>query len=240
LDLQTKYAAESAYRVLERIFSDNYHLLENGPRPEENQELTSSCLQSVDDLETTYLTKGKGHYKGYVANVTETCDPENELQLITKAQVASNHTEDAELLVEAMPNLKERTDLDTLYTDRGYGRPGVDQTMQDHQVEQIQTAIRSRIPSTEKLNLTDFEIKQTETRKPTQITCPQGQTGVVHPSSQKKGFMAHFEVEVCLTCPFVQKCPAQRGKRDPRFHLRFNQQHVNLSQQRQKSQAHPI
>jgi hypothetical protein len=123
LDLQTKFAAESAYRVLERIFSDNYHLLENGPRPEENQELTSSCLQSVDDLETTYLTKGKGHYKGYVANVTETCDPENELQLITKVQVASNHTEDVELLVEALPNLKESTDCHTLYTNGGMADP---------------------------------------------------------------------------------------------------------------------
>ena len=63
-----------------------------------------------------------------MANVTETCDPENELQLITKVQVASNTVEDVKLMKEALPDLKERTELDTLYTDGGYGSPNADQT----------------------------------------------------------------------------------------------------------------
>jgi hypothetical protein len=62
----------------------------------------------------------------------------------------------------------------------------------------------------------------------TRITCPQGQIVVIHPSNQKKGFVTHFETEVCQA---VQKCPAQRGKRDARFHLRFSQQQVNISQE---------
>ena len=197
-----------------------------------DQELSASSLQSPDDLEATYREKSKKSYKGYVANLTETCDPDNDLQFITKVQVASNHTEDAELLVEVLPNLKERTQLETLYTDGGYGSPDADQTLQDNQVEQIQTAIRGRIPSTEKLNPSDFKIKQAESGKPTQITCPQGQTVAVHSSSQKKGFVAHFEAEVCQACPLLQECPVQRGKRDLRFHLRFNQQQVNMSQRR--------
>ena len=204
----------------------------------DEKELSASSLQSPDDLEATYREKSKKSYKGYVANLTETCDPDNPLQLITKVQVASNHTEDAELLVETLPDLKERTDLDTLYTDDGYGSLDADQTLQDNQVEQIQTAIRGRIPSTEKLNLADFEIKQAESGKPTQIACPGQQSVAVQQSSQKKGFVAHFEAEVCQTCPFLQKCPAQRGKRDLRFHLRFNQQQVNMSQRRQRSLAH--
>jgi hypothetical protein len=159
MDLQARYAAESAYQVLKRIFNDNYHLLESGPNPKQNQELTSSCLQSVDDLEATYRTKGESHYKGYVANITETCDPQNKAQLITKVQVAPNNIEDAQLLAEALPDLKERTSLDTLITDGGYGSPEVDKILQDHRVEQIQTAIRGRIPSSEKLNLADFKVK---------------------------------------------------------------------------------
>ena len=48
--------------------------------------------------------------------------------------------------------------------------------------------------------------------------------------------MAHFEAAVCQACPFFQKgaCPAQRGKRDLRFHLRFSQEQANMSQ-RQRS-----
>jgi hypothetical protein len=79
---------------------------------------------------------------------------------------------------------------------------------------------------------------EAESGKPTQITCPGQQSVAVQQSSQKKGFVAHFEAEVCQTCPFLQKCPAQRGKRDLRFHLRFNQQQVNMSQRRQRSLAH--
>ena len=95
-----------------------------------------------------------------------------------------------------------------------------DGSLQKHEVEQIQTAIRGRIPSAEKLNLSDFKIKQSEGGKPTQITCPQEKTVEVHPNSQKKSFVAHFDDKVCQVCPFLQKCPVQRGKRDTRFHLR--------------------
>ena len=102
--------------------------------------------------------------------------------------MASNHIEDAELLVEAILDLKERTDLDTFYTNGNYGNPDADQTLQDNQVEKIQTAICGRGPSTKKLKQADFEIKLAETRKPTQIPCPQELTVAVHPSSHIKGF----------------------------------------------------
>jgi hypothetical protein len=120
-DLKSTYGEETAYQVLERIFTENFHLIENGVRLKENSEITSACLQSVDNLEATYRTKGTGHYKGYVANITETCDPENEIQLITKVQVAPNNVDDGQLLAEALPNLKERTSIETMITDGGYG-----------------------------------------------------------------------------------------------------------------------
>jgi len=192
----------------------------------------------VDDLEACYRTKAQKHYKGYVANITETCDPENEVQLITKVQVAPNNVDDTQLLDEALPELKERTDLDTLYTDGGYGSPETDDEMRESDVVQIQTAIRGRKPSAEKLYLSDFEIKQTEAGKPTQITCPNGQSVQVQSGSQKKSFVAHFESANCQTCPFAAACPTKPGKRDPRRHLRFTQATVNVSQRRRRSKIH--
>jgi hypothetical protein len=237
-ELRLSYAQEPVYQMFERVFGEHYLVEEKVLKTRLDTELSASSLQSPDDLEATYREKNKKHYKGYVANLSETCDPDNDLQLITKVQVSANSVDDAKLMEEALPNLKERTELKTLYTDGGYGSPDADQAMQKNKVEQIQTAIRGRAPSTEKLNLANFEIKQTETGKPTQITCPQGQTVAVHPSSQKKGFVAHFETEVCQACPFLQKCPTQKGKRDASFHLRFSQQQVNMSQRRKRSQMH--
>jgi len=236
LDLKSAYAAESVYQVLERIFADNFHLLESGPKAKQNKELTSDCLQSVDDLEATYRTKGAGHYKGYVANLTETCDPQNPLQLITKVQVAPNNIDDSQLLAEALPNLKQRTKLETIYTDGGHGGPAADAVLQEQQVEHIQTAIRGLTPNPEKLNLADFTIKFNEDSQPVKVTCPQGQTETVHSSSQKKAFVAHFTAEVCQICPLVDKCLARPGSRDPRHHLRFTQADARASERRRHCQ----
>jgi hypothetical protein len=237
-ELGSAYEEETAYQVMVRLFEENFSLEEQSLRPKENDELSSSSLQSLDDLEASFRTKAGKQYKGYVANITETCDPENELQLVTKVQVAPNNIDDTKLLAEVLPELKERTDLDTLYTDGGYGSPEMDQALAEEQVQQIQTAIRGRKPSAEKLHLSDFEIKQTEEGKPTQITCPQGQHVEVHSSNRRKSFVAHFEVDVCQTCPFSEACPAKPGKRDPRWHLRFTQAQTNVAQRRKRNQIH--
>jgi hypothetical protein len=235
VELRPGYDQEPVYQMFECVFGEHFRVDEKVLKIKLDKELSASSLQSPDDMEATYREKNKKSYKGYVANLTETCDPENELQLITKVQVASNSVDDAKLMEEALPNLKERTDLDTLYTDGGFGSPAADQLLQENQIEQIQTAIRGRTPSAEHLALSDFKIKQAESGKPTQITCPQGQTVEVHSSSQKKAYVAHFGEDICLTCPFLSKCPVRRGKRDLRFHLRFDQKQINMSQRRQRS-----
>lgn len=233
-ELHDTYAEEPAFQVMERLFDDHFILEGYNYRPKENTEISSDCLQSVDDLEATYRTKGKKSYKGYVANVTETCDPENPFQLITKVQVTANQVDDTTLLVKALPGLKERTEIKTLITDGGYGSPEIDKKLAEDEIEQIQTGIRGRIPDGQKLNLANFEIKQAESGKPARITCPQGQSVVVHQSRQKKGYVAHFDGSICSQCPMVNNCPAQKGKRDENWHLRFSESQVHVSQRRRK------
>jgi hypothetical protein len=236
-ELQPGYGSEAAYQVLERLFSENFKLVEMQVHPKENSELTSGCLQSVDDLEATYRTKGKAHYKGYVANLTETCDPKNELQLITKVQVAPNNVDDSQLLAEALPGLKERTEVDTMLTDGGYGGQTSDPALQDQQVQLIQTAIRGRTPNPEKLHLSDFTLKFNAKRKPSKVTCPQGQTVPAQTSSHQKAFVAHFDPQICQTCPLLEHCPARPGKRDGRHHLRFTQREAHAAERRRQSQV---
>jgi len=238
-DLKSTYAAQAAYQVLERIFADNFHLLESGPKAKENKELTSDCLQSVDDLEATYRTKGTGHYKGYVANITETCDPENEIQLITKVQVAPNNVDDGQLLAEALPNLKERTDLNTLVTDGGFGSEVSDAALQEQEVRLIQTAIRGAPPDPDKFCLADFDIQQDEKGTPTTLTCPQGQTVPVTPG-RTTGWQARFDPANCSMCPFQlnQRCRVQLQKRDPRYLLTFTTPEVRSAKRRKECLAH--
>jgi hypothetical protein len=231
--LKDGYADESAYQVLERIFAENFKLVEDGVYPKENQELASGSLQSVDDLEASYRTKGNAHYKGYVANVTETCDPENDLQLITKVQVAPNNVDDSQLLAEALPNLQERTDLDTLITDGGFGGEASDTALDGQEVKLIQTAIRGPKPDSHQFHLADFDIQFDAQDSPTDITCPYGQKVLITPA-RTTGLQARFDPQICAACPFQQegRCPTQPQKRDPRYLLAFTPKQVRAAQRR--------
>jgi hypothetical protein len=235
-ELGEDYAQDPAYQVLARFFADNFHLEARAVRPKSNQELSADSLQSVDDLEATYRRKGAQYYKGYVANLSETCDPDNALQLITKVQVAPNNTNDNTLLLEALPDLKERTGLETLYTDGPYAGPDVDPALQQHGVEQIQTGINGKKLDPDKLYLADFEIEQNEQGVPTHSTCPQGQNVPVELSSRKRSYRADFDPSLCQTCPFhlQERCPAQPGKKRPSFRLRFSLAQMVVAQRRRK------
>lgn len=235
VELKPAYADEPVYQVLERVFGEHFEVKQTEVVAKPNEALSATSLQSPDDLEATYRDKRGKSYQGYVANVTETCDPENPLQLITKVQTAPNNMDDSQLLAEALPNLKERTGLETIYTDGGHGGPTADIALQEQYVEHIQTAIRGRSPNPDKLHLSDFTIELNECGKFVKITCPQEQTASVQTTSQQKAFIAYFAAETCSTCVLAGQCPAQPGKRDPRFHLRFTKAEAHASERRRRS-----
>jgi hypothetical protein len=235
IELKSDYATEPVYQVLERVFGEHFQVNEKVVEAKPNKNLSATSLQSPDDLEATYREKGGQGYKGYVANVTETCDPDNKLQLITKVQVAPNGTDDSQLLVEALPNLKERTDLQTIYTDGGHASSDADTALHAQEVKQVQTAIRGRKPNPDKLHLADFILRFGPDGIPFEITCPQNQTVSVNLTKQKKAFMAYFTTEGCEACPLASKCPSQTGKRDPRRRLRFTQADAQAAARRRLS-----
>ena len=222
--------------MLAHFFADHFRLVAQEVRPKSHQELRADSLQSVDDLEATYRRKGRRDYKGYVANLSETCDPDNALQLITKVQVAPNHTNDRDLLLEALPDLRERTTLETLYTDGAYSGTDVDPALAQHQVEQIQTGIVGKILDPGKLNLADFEIELNEPGVPTRITCPQGQSVPVKLSIRKKSYQADFDLLLCQTCPHHLDggCLARPGKMRSSYRLSFLPSKVTVAKRRRK------
>ena len=234
-ELRASYAQKKPFQVLERVFGEHFRIAEEQVQTKANKELSACSLQSPDDWEATIREKGHGLHRGYVANLTETCDEANPFQLITKIQVDANHTDDPQLLVEALPNLVERTDLRTLYTDGGYGSPLADQTLIDHQVQLLQTAIRGHKPNPDKLSLTDFSHEIDETGKPIHITCPHGQQVTVRDGNQHKGFVAEFDPQVCQVCPWIEKCPSHPIRRNPSRFLYFLDWEAHVARRRQQN-----
>jgi len=235
VELQAKYADEPAYQVLERVFKEHFAIGEGALRAKEGEELSADSLQSPDDWEATYRRKRGQDYIGYVTNVTETCHPENPFQLVVQVQTESNNTDDAVMLAEALPSLKERTGVNEMHTDGGYNSPSVDETMQEHQVQQIQTAIRGRKPSKEKLGLEDFEWQtDADDGQPQSVTCPHGQQAAITTGRKEGRYRAAFDSSGCESCPLREQCPTEPLKRRPENVLRFSQQDINVALRRQR------
>ena len=232
-ELKPNYEQQEVYAVVERLFHEHFHLSQGSVRTKENKELPAGSLQSLDDLEATYRTKGTQHYKGYVANVTETCDPENEVQLITKIQVDANNVADSHLLQEALPNLKQRMQLETLHTDGAYPSPSNDEELPKQEVQLIQTGIRGNKPDPNRFNLTDFQFEQDPQGQPTCLTCPNEQVAQIT-RGKTSGLFARFPAEACSICPFQlnQRCRARPQLRDPRYFIDFTLQEFRIARRR--------
>jgi hypothetical protein len=239
--LAADYADHPTYRVLQRVFDEHFATTaddeaETGQiRVKTGEELSASSLQSPDDWEATYrMKRGEGH-QGYVSNLTETCDPENEVQLITMVQVAPNTTDDEQFLVEAVPELKERTDLDALWTDGGYTGPDAEDALREEQVEHIPTNLRGRRTAPDRLGLETFSWEVDADGTPVSVTCPGGQKAEVRRARKEGRFVAYIDHPGCETCPFVEECPTRPMKRQDTRSLNVSLRQVQVALLRQRA-----
>jgi hypothetical protein len=235
-ELAVTYGNEHTYRILKRVFGEHFVVTEAANlRPKQGKELSAKSLQSPDDEEASYRQKRGQDYVGYVGNLTETCDPENDFQLIVKVQVEPNTTDDAKMLNEALPELKKRTDLDEINVDGGYSSADVDDTLQELEIDLIQTAIRGAKPSSESLGLEVFQWEVKANGQPQKVTCPREVQVSVISGRTKDRFLAYFSTADCEPCPFSDKCPTDPLKRRPKRVLRFSKQQVNVARRRQQT-----
>jgi hypothetical protein len=244
----TDYGDTDAYRLLQRVFQEHFTVA----TPETPTvitvkppaELRASSLQAPDDPDATYRTKNGQGYRGYVANVTETCAPENPVQLITKLQVAPNTTDDETLLCAVVPDLRARLALETLHIDGGYNGPEASQTATNTGVTLVPTAIRGAQPNPDQVGLADFAWDTTVTEVagqavavPTQVTCPQGHTIPVQSGRAAGRYGAEFPAADCEQCPLRERCPTQPLQQRPVQVLRVTLRQVAVAQARRTCAA---
>jgi hypothetical protein len=64
VDLQPSYVQESVYQMLKRMFSEHIRVEKQVLKTKVDKELSTTSLQSPDDLEATYREKAQRSYKG--------------------------------------------------------------------------------------------------------------------------------------------------------------------------------
>ena len=232
--LKEKYGDRDEYGMLERVFREHFFEGRSGVLQRLDEEVSARSMQSPDDHEATYRRKGRRAYRGYVANLTETCDEENDVQLIVDVAVEPNSADDGKMLADVAEELAERTEVKTIYTDGGYNGPEVDEELARHGIEQVQTGIRGKI--TERLGREDFAWEVDEQQRPLAVTCPGGQRVDVQQGRKSHTFLAPFNESACSQCPLLDSCPTKPRKRRPVRVLRFTRRQVQAAQRVKRSQ----
>jgi hypothetical protein len=198
------YADRELFGTFERIFAEQFLVINDTIEVRPNADMTSDCLQSPDDEDATYRKKSGKEYRGQVVSITETANPENELQLITDVAVLPNNVDDSRILNERLEGLKEKTpDLEILMTDGTYPSPANDELCQKLGITMIQTGIKGA-----KSNDVELAIEQNESQEYT-VSCPH-QKVTAEPT--KTGFKACFDKAACASCPLASNCKHSKGR----------------------------
>lgn len=198
------------FRVFERVYTEHFTVVSDKIRIKDAKELSSSSLQSPDDLEATFRSKNGKKHQGQVVNVCETANPQNELNLITDVSVDANNTDDSELLNDRIEEITEKTpDLKELHTDGAYGSVENDRTLEEQGINHVQTAVRGPQAQVE------IRIEQTAPQQHN-VSCPRQQ---VVSEKTKTRFKAVFDGGICAACPHADHCQTVKQKEGRVFYF---------------------
>jgi hypothetical protein len=108
--------------LLRRVFYEQYSIIDNNVTPLPKSELKSTNVQSPHDPDSHYLKKNDEACKGFTVNITETCHPDNLVNLITDVIVAPVTVHDSIHLIPAIEATEYITDqnIDSVNTDGAY------------------------------------------------------------------------------------------------------------------------
>ncbi len=235
--LLKKYSESSVFMIFNRVYQEHFVILERKIEVIPSNELNSSILMSPDDQDATYRYKRTKSGKGFSGHITETANPENDLNLITDVVVVPNNVDDAKILETRLPIMVEKTPaLNEYHSDGGYGSPRVDIIMEGNSIIQIQNAIRG------KKAFANFVIRERNSNE-YWVTCEYDQTVKAQKSTKgknAKSYKAILDYHKCKSCPLGKVCTAKvSGEKinrpirtwyfsEEKIRLHKRQQNINL------------
>jgi hypothetical protein len=201
-EIISRYQDLDAYRIFERVYAEQFVLIEGKIVLRPKEDIPSDTLQSPDDEEATYRNKRGKAYRGQVVSIVETANPENELQLITDVAVDTNNTNDSTILEDRLEKILEKTpDLNELHQDGAYGSKANDEICKENDIVIVQTGIKGPVPGGVPIEI--YQIGQ----EAYEVSCP-GQR--VKAEKAKIRWKAIFAFSVCESCDHAGECQLLR------------------------------
>ena len=232
LMLVNRFADESAvanhtsYQAMRRVLHEQCEVSEEATAVEVKAKTGGEVMQNPSDPEATY----DGHKgPGYQAQITETCSPSNEQQLITGVEVEPAHCHDQDALEPMLDQLDEHGRLpESLAADTHYGSDANVVAAEQRGVD-LQSPVGGKAPQNDgDLTVDDFVIdEQSEVVE----RCPNGCAPQSSVHDEKTGTTTTVMRDAdCRGCAFRSQCPVKKS--GGRFVLRHTPAQRRLAARR--------
>lgn len=199
-----RYDNDEVFQIFERVYKEHFRIEEEKVIVKLPDELSSSSIQSPDDIDATYRNKNGKQSKGQTINVTETANPDNGINLLTDVSVQANNIDDSQVLETRIEKIKEKTpEIEELHFDGAYGSQSNDLKFEALEIRPVQTAIRGREAG---VKLTIEEVGENQYK----VSCPH-QTVISNPGRKKHKTI--FSQSICSNCPLAAECSTIQNKK---------------------------
>jgi hypothetical protein len=195
-----------SYQAMVTLFNQQCEIV--GDKVQVRTKTGGDCLQNPSDPEATY---GGPKGQGYQLQISETCNVDNDVQLITAVLPQTAVEADAKALMPMLDKLQEQERLpETMLADTSYGGDDNVQAAADMAVEVVSpvagpTTVAETDP--ERLTIDDFAHDE---RTGKVEACPRGRIPLqtVHDAGTDTTTV-HMASADCEGCPHRSQCPVE-------------------------------
>jgi hypothetical protein len=203
------HAGRETYKTLERIFYEQCEVQE--AKVVIKAKPGGQVMQNPSDPDATR----DGHKgPGYQVQISETCNPQNEVQLVTSALPQTASVSDSGSVAGVLEDLAgsqllpEQMAADTSYCSD----ENVQKASEAYGVELLGPVPSGSLKDKDihQLNIDDFNIDENTEEV---ICCPAGHSPVSSEPNQDTGqSKTVMSASVCERCPFVEECPVSKTR----------------------------
>lgn len=206
-----------AYKLMKRLLDEQCDISSDGGDAEPvalkpGKEVASDSLQNPSDPDATY----DGHKgQGYQVQISETCDKDNPIQVITRVEVEQAHKSDHNALIPTIDALVLRGHTpETLYADTSYNSGENLLEATDRGVDLMAPTPGKADPDGIDLRHFDIDLENMEV-----CACFEGEKPIrnrLGADGETRNLL--FDPERCRTCELADDCVVGRQKGRLRYH----------------------
>jgi len=200
--------SSKSFQTLRRVFNEQYQLVDDEVSTRSKHEISATSVQSPHDTDCHYRNKDGNQVKGYSINITETCNSENAINLITDVIVEAVSAADCEFLQSAIESTQEVvcTEIETVNADGAYHSVANQDYCKENDIDLVVSAIQGK-PSrydlatdqnndlvvTDLANNTNVPVRKVESRK--ENAEPKW---AIQTSDNKHRYFTQKDIDTCL------------------------------------------